>query len=130
MTGAATQVRSVPGPLAWAAAVITSLSAVVLPWLEFGLPAEYTLPWGITSPVLGFLMALACIACTLTAVVDCWLACGSSRRRPAHGYLRSAWLLLGIACFAGGLAVVPWLLPAALVAYVAAQRAKARSEAA
>jgi hypothetical protein len=130
MTESSAEVRSVPGPLAWATAVVTTLSVVVLLLLELLLPAESSSPWGITSPVLGLLMALVCIACTVAASVDCWLACGRPRRRPAHDHLRGAWLLLAVACFAGGMAVVPWLLPAALVAYVAAQRAKARSQAA
>jgi hypothetical protein len=106
---------------------VSSLCVVVLLWLELMLPAESSLPWGITSPVLGLLMALVCIACTVAAAVDCWLACGRLRRRPAHERLRSAWLLLAIACFAGGMAVVPWLLPVALIAFAAARRAKARS---
>jgi hypothetical protein len=129
MTQPSAQSRPAPGPLVRVAAVVCSLSVVVLLWLEVTLPAESSLPWGVTSPLLGLLMALVCIGCTVAAAVDCWLACGRPRRRPAHECLRSAWLLLAIACFAGGMAVAPWLLPAALIAFAAAQRAKARSAA-
>ena len=52
-----------------------------------------------------------------------------ARRRPAHDYLRTAWILIVVAAFAGGLPVAPWLLPALVMTWAAAQRAQARSAA-
>jgi len=124
MTEAQAQVGSVAGPLAWVAAVLTSLSvAAVL----FFYGAEMSWPWGVALPVLGIALTFLSVACTITAAVDCWLALGRPRRRPAHDYLRTAWILLVVAVFAGGLPAAPWLLPALVMTWAAAQRAKART---
>jgi len=127
MTEAQAQVGSVAGPLAWVAAVLTSLSVAAV--LFFGLlyGAEMSWPWGVALPVLGIALTFLSVACTITAAVDCWLALGRPRRRPAHDYLRTAWILLVVAVFAGGLPAAPWLLPALVMTWAAAQRAKART---
>jgi hypothetical protein len=129
MTEAQAQVGSDAGPLDWLAAVLTSLSVVAV--LFFGLVygAEMSWPWGVALPVLGIALTFLSVACTITAAVDCWLALGRPRRRLAHDYLRTAWILLVVAAFAGGLPVAPWLLPALVMTWAAAQRAKARTAA-